>query len=117
MDWLVRESGWKVTEPGRPDVRVPIRPRHVCILSRRLQSRYEEVMRPYVRALEAREIPHVLVGGRWFHEREEVLALRNVLSAIEWPDDALDQLSAVLDEPLQVHRSVNEVVAERWSVS
>lgn len=89
VDWLVRESGWRVTEPGRPHDPVPIRPRHVCILSRRLQSRYEEVMRPYVRGLEAREIPHVLVGGKWFHEREEVLALRNVLSAVEWPDDAL----------------------------
>ena len=42
-----------------------------------------------MRALEARRIPHVLVGGRSFHEREEVLALRNALAAIEWPDDEL----------------------------
>ena len=45
--------------------------------------------RPYVRALEARRIPHVLVGGRSFHEREEVLSIRNALTAIEWPDDEL----------------------------
>ncbi len=45
--------------------------------------------RGYVRALEARRVPHVLVGGRSFHEREEVLAVRNALCAIEWPDDEL----------------------------
>jgi ATP-dependent helicase/nuclease subunit A len=28
-------------------------------------------------------------GGRSFHDREEVIALRNVLTAIEWPDDEL----------------------------
>jgi ATP-dependent exoDNAse (exonuclease V) beta subunit len=31
----------------------------------------------------------VLVGGRSFHDREEVIALRNALTAIEWPDDEL----------------------------
>jgi ATP-dependent exoDNAse (exonuclease V) beta subunit len=31
----------------------------------------------------------VLVGGRAFHEREEVEALRAALTAIEWPDDEL----------------------------
>ncbi|MQA90480.1 MAG: AAA family ATPase [Gemmatimonas sp.] len=87
--WLVEESGWKVTEPGRPDRLVDLRYRHVCILSRRLQSQYAEVMRPYVQAFESREVPHVLVGGKGFHDREEVLALRNALQAIEWPDDAL----------------------------
>ena len=48
-----------------------------------------DVTRPYVEALEARGIPHVLVGGRAFHEREEVEALRAALTAIEWPDDEL----------------------------
>ena len=42
-----------------------------------------------MRALEARRIPHVLVGGRSFHDREEVIALRNAITAIEWPDDEL----------------------------
>src|SRR3712207_7776469 len=32
---------------------------------------------------------HVLVGGRSFHDREEIIALRNALTAIEWPDDEL----------------------------
>ena len=36
-----------------------------------------------------RRIPHVLVGGRSFHDREEVIALRNAITAIEWPDDEL----------------------------
>jgi ATP-dependent exoDNAse (exonuclease V) beta subunit len=31
----------------------------------------------------------VLVGGRSFHEREEIGAVRNVLRAIEWPDDEM----------------------------
>ena len=31
----------------------------------------------------------MLVGGRSFHECEEVIAVRNALSAIEWPDDEL----------------------------
>jgi ATP-dependent exoDNAse (exonuclease V) beta subunit len=31
----------------------------------------------------------VLVGGRSLHEREEIIALRNALTAIEWPDDEL----------------------------
>ena len=48
-----------------------------------------DVTRPYVEALEARGIPHVLVGGRAFHEREEVEAIRAALTAIEWPDDEL----------------------------
>ena len=48
-----------------------------------------DVTRAYVEALEARGIPHVLVGGRAFHEREEVEAIRAALTAIEWPDDEL----------------------------
>ncbi len=34
-------------------------------------------------------MPHLLVGGRSFHDREEVDALRAALCAIEWPDDEL----------------------------
>ena len=86
VDWMIESSGWTVTERGST-VETPIRPVHVCLLFKRLQSFGNDVTRPYVRALEARRIPHVLVGGRSFHEREEVIALRNALSAIEWPDD------------------------------
>ena len=86
VDWLVNESGWTVEEAS---ARVPIAPRHICLLSRRLQSVWEDVARPYTKALEDRQLPHVLVGGRAFHGREEVLGLRNALTAVEWPDDEL----------------------------
>ena len=58
---------------------MPIGARHVCLLFKRLQSFGSDVTRPYVRALEARRLPHVLVGGKSFHEREEVIALRSAL--------------------------------------
>src|SRR5262249_49069253 len=54
---------------------------------------------PYVRSLEAHGIPHVLVGGRSFHRREEVVALNAALTAIEWPDDELN-VYATLRGPL-----------------
>jgi len=101
VHWLVDESGWTVVErdPEGRERDEPIRPRHVCLLFRRFKSFRDDVTRPYVRALEARRIPHVLVGGRTFHEREEVLALRNALAAIEWPDDEL-RVFASLRGPL-----------------
>jgi ATP-dependent exoDNAse (exonuclease V) beta subunit len=45
--------------------------------------------RAYLDALEARGIKHLLVGGRAFHNREEIETLRAALAAIEWPDDEL----------------------------
>ena len=51
--------------------------------------------RPYVNAIEARGIPHLLVGGKAFHGREEVEAVRAVLAAIEWPDDELSTFAAL----------------------
>jgi ATP-dependent exoDNAse (exonuclease V) beta subunit len=90
VDWLVRSSGWRVTERQRPGVPVPLEARHVAILFRRFDGFYAgDVTRPYVRALEARGIRHLLVGGRSFHEREEVATLRTALTALEWPDDEL----------------------------
>src|SRR5205085_1257379 len=67
--WLVKDSGWKVTERERPGDAVPISARHVCLLCRRFTSFGADVTRPYVEALEARGIPHLLVGGRSFHAR------------------------------------------------
>jgi len=82
-------TGWTVSEREQGGERVALSARHVCLLFKRFQSFGEDITRPYVRALEARRIPHVLVGGRSFHEREEVIALRSALAAIEWPDDEL----------------------------
>jgi ATP-dependent exoDNAse (exonuclease V) beta subunit len=85
--WLVRESGWTVS--ASDGTRVPIAPRHVCLLFRRFRSFETDVTHAYVRALEARHLPHVLIGGSAFHGREEVEALRNALAAIERPEDEL----------------------------
>ena len=92
LSWLIKESGWQVTERNRATgalERVAVRPRHVCLLFRRFTSFSEDVTRPYVEALEARDIPHLLVGGKSFHDREEVETMRAALAAIEWPDDEL----------------------------
>ncbi|HSQ62351.1 MAG TPA: UvrD-helicase domain-containing protein, partial [Polyangiaceae bacterium] len=111
VEWLVQSSGWTIPErAGQPPV--PIEARHVCLLFRRFVSYGEDVTRPYVRALEQRRIPHVLVGGRSFYKREEVVALRNALAAIEWPDDELSvfatlhgPLFALADDQLLLYRS------------
>ncbi|MBL8953422.1 MAG: UvrD-helicase domain-containing protein [Myxococcaceae bacterium] len=100
VDWLVSHSGWKVQDPtAREPKLVPVEARHVCVLFRRFRRGESDVTLEYTRALEARGIPHVLVGGRSFHGREEVLALRNALTAIEWPDDELS-IYATLRGPL-----------------
>ncbi|HWP56659.1 MAG TPA: UvrD-helicase domain-containing protein [Candidatus Acidoferrales bacterium] len=126
VEWLVRESGWKVAErpvvfqpsvapgafkPGAAEHPVPIQPRHICLLFRRFISYQEDVTRPYVEALEARGIPHLLVGGRSFHNRAEIETLRAALAAIEWPDDELSlfatlrgSLFAIADEELLEYR-------------
>ena len=87
VEWLLNDSGWTVTEHG--EARVPLSARHVCLLFRRFESFGSDVTRDYVEALEARGVPHLLVGGRTFHSREEVATLRSALSAVEWPDDQL----------------------------
>ncbi len=62
-------------------------------------------------ALEARGVRHLLVGGRAFHDREEIETLRAALAAIEWPDDELSvfatlrgALFAIGDEELLEYR-------------
>jgi len=104
VEWLLQSSGWQVLDEGSL---VAIKPRHVCLLFKRFQSYYGDTTRPYVQSLEARRIPHILVGGRSFHDREEVVAIRVALEAIEWPDDELSvyaflrgPLLAISDEEL-----------------
>jgi ATP-dependent exoDNAse (exonuclease V) beta subunit len=90
VHWLVNESGWTVTERTTRDelpMPVPVQARHVCILFRRFLHYGEDVTRSYVEALEARGVPHLLVGGKSFHDREEVETMRAALAAVEWPDD------------------------------
>jgi ATP-dependent exoDNAse (exonuclease V) beta subunit len=88
VDWIVGSSGWRVTERSG-EAPVAVSAKHICVLFRRFISYETDMTRPYVEALEARGIPHVLVGGKAFHEREEVEAIRAALAAIEWPDDEL----------------------------
>jgi ATP-dependent helicase/nuclease subunit A len=112
VDWLVRDSGWRVTERGGGGP-VSIEERHVCLLFRRFVNYGSDVTRAYVDALEARGIRHLLVGGRAFHGREEIETLRAALTAIEWPDDELSvfatlrgALFAIGDEELLEYRHV-----------
>ncbi|MCM3905271.1 MAG: UvrD-helicase domain-containing protein [Pyrinomonadaceae bacterium] len=111
VDWMVNDSGWTVTERERSE-RVPLQPRHICLLFRRLRHYSTDVARPYVQALEAHRIPHLLVGGSSFHSREEVEAIRNALTAVEWPNDELavfatlrGPLFAFTDSQLLAYRS------------
>ncbi|HKD70074.1 MAG TPA: UvrD-helicase domain-containing protein [Candidatus Binataceae bacterium] len=87
--WLINDSGWTITQRDPAAAPIPIQARHICILFRRFDAWGDDVSRGYMRALEARHVPHVLLGGRSFHEREEVMTLRNALMAIERPDDEL----------------------------
>jgi ATP-dependent helicase/nuclease subunit A len=113
IDWLVNESGWTVSErlADGTEHDVPIRPQHIAVLFRRFTSYNEDVTRPYIGAIEARGIPHLLVGGKTFHGREEVETIRAALAAIEWPDDELSvfatlkgSLFAIDDEQLLEYR-------------
>jgi ATP-dependent helicase/nuclease subunit A len=111
VEWLTRKSGWTVTRQEKPDERIPIEPRHICLLFRRFQSFNTDVTRGYVQALEARNIAHMVVGGKSFHIREEVGSLRTALLAIEWPDDELSVFAtlrgtffSVGDEALFLYR-------------
>jgi ATP-dependent helicase/nuclease subunit A len=88
VDWMLTRSNWTVSERrgAKPE---PLKAGHICILFRRFLSFGQDMTEPYVRALEARGIAHVLVGGKTFHDREEVETLRAALAAVEWPDDEL----------------------------
>jgi ATP-dependent exoDNAse (exonuclease V) beta subunit len=117
VHWLLTRSGWTVTERTTRDelpLRVPVQPRHVCILFRRFLHFGDDVTRAYVNALEARGVPHLLVGGKSFHGREEVETMRAALAAVEWPDDELSvfatlkgALFAIGDEELIEYRFVD----------
>ncbi len=97
--WLVNESGWG------------FRARDIAILLRRRTQNGKDLTRDYARALEARNIPHLLGASRSFHKREEVETVRAALNAIEWPDDELSvfttlkgSLFAIPDELLLRYR-------------
>ena len=110
-----RESGWTVTERSRATARTGAHRASgratSASCSGASSSFGEDITRPYVEALEARGVPHLLVGGKSFHDREEVETMRAALAAIEWPDDELSvfatlrgALFAIDDELLLEYR-------------
>ncbi len=120
VDWALGSSGWMVEDPYDQVLR-PLVAGDVCILFRRYVAWRQDVTRPYTRGLEARGIPHVLVGARTFHRREEVETLRSALTAVEWPDDELAVFStlrgalfSISDELLYVFRHGHRLHPFRW---
>ena len=121
VDWLVRRERLDGHRAAQPRHRVPLEARHICILFRRFVSFGEDITRPYVDALEARGVHHLLVGGKAFHDREEIETLRAALTAIEWPDDQLSvfatlrgALFAIGDEELLEYQ---HIAAQRFTRS
>src|SRR5262249_46398146 len=96
--WITDPAhGWLVFERQADGVErpVPLQARHVAVLFRRFVSFGDDVTRAYVAAIEARGVPHLLVGGKAFHGREEVGTLPAALAAIEWPDDELSVFASL----------------------
>jgi ATP-dependent helicase/nuclease subunit A len=107
--WLVQESGWSVQRDSGE--LTSIKARDIAILFRRRTQGGQDLTREYARALEARNVDHLLAGSKSFHHREEVETLRAALTAIEWPEDELSvfatlkgSLFAIPDEMLLVHK-------------
>jgi len=94
LRWLVDESGYRVSQRGTDETRAVVAS-DVCLLFRRLRSGNRSITLPYVEALQGLDVPHVLVGGRGFHQREEIEAVRMALTAIERPDDELAVFSTL----------------------
>src|SRR6202034_1318007 len=95
--WLIGQSDvaeWRVVDPETCEP-VKIAPEHICILFRNFTNFGKDATRNYVRALEAHGIPHMLVGSKSFHGREETVALRAALRAVEWPEDSLSVYAAL----------------------
>ena len=81
VDWLVNESGWKVRDAEDRKELVPVGARAMSACSSGDSSTgAQDLTRDYVRGFEARNVPHLLVGSKSFHKREEVETLRAALS-------------------------------------
>lgn len=69
----------------------PLRSQDICLLFKHLSNNAPD----YLRGLESYGIPHINLSGGGFHDRDEVVALRTVLEAIEWPQDNLSVFAAL----------------------
>ena len=94
IEWLLAQK-WRVSDREDPACTREITPSDICILFRRFTNYGVDLTAEYVRCLEARGIRHVLVGSKSFHRREEVVAIRTALRAIEWPDDELSVFATI----------------------
>ncbi len=94
IDWLCRHSGWTVRDPERRQRR-DVRTSDICILFSRLKANDEDRSQRYADALDARRLPHVLVGSWSFKDRPEIDAMLALLTAIEWPEDDLSVYAAL----------------------
>ena len=98
IEWLLARK-WRVSDREDPSITREITPNDICILFRRFttfaQGISVDLTADYVRSLESRSIPHVLIGSKSFHSREEVVAIRTALRAIEWPDDELSVFATI----------------------
>ncbi len=94
IEWPLARK-WRVSDREDSSRTREIAPSDVCILFRRFTNYGVDLTAEYVRCLEARGIRHVLVGSKSFHTREEVVAIRTALCAIEWPDDELSVFATI----------------------
>ncbi len=94
IEWLLARK-WRVSDREDSSRTREVAPSDVCILFRRFTNYGVDLTAEYVRCLEARGIRHVLVGSKSFHTREEVVAIRTALCAIEWPDDELSVFATI----------------------
>jgi ATP-dependent exoDNAse (exonuclease V) beta subunit len=94
IEWLLARK-WQISDRENPSETRPIEPSDICILFRRFTNFDVDLTADYVRNLEARGIRHVLVGSKSFHSREEVVAIRTALRAIEWPGDELSVFATI----------------------
>ena len=92
VDWLVRSSGWTVTDRERPTERAPIQARDVCLLFRRFDTRTFDgptidVTRPSSRRSRRADCRTCSWAARAASARRSRRCA--ALAAIEWPDDEL----------------------------
>ncbi len=91
---MVNQSDWKIIDSKSNELR-KVESKDVCILFRRFTNDGKDLTQDYVRCLEAQGLPHVLVGSKSFHHREEIASVRTALRAIEWPDDELSVYATI----------------------
>jgi ATP-dependent exoDNAse (exonuclease V) beta subunit len=86
LAWVVEHSGWRVRDPERPGTDRPLRPRDIGVLVPRMNL-WGDVDPPrlLVEGLDRSGIPWLMLRRRVLEGRDELSAVRAVLSAVEWP--------------------------------